>query len=293
MNEKKRRLIESGMKLFSAKGYHNTSIQEIASSAGVSKGAFYLYFESKEQFITTAIHHFYNQMTDKMKRISETKHDAREILEQQITTIIDYIYTYKDFIIMHLRENISVGEQTDKMMEHMQISSFQSLRENIRRIYGEKVNEIIVDVVIQMEGLINSYSKWIVIDDIHVEREKIGPFLVRRLDNIVTGMLQNKEVPLTFIPEKYNRHLTGAGGEELDPAVTILKTMKEKILSMEPGTEKVKKLLAAFQLLETELAKKERQPIMIQGLLAHFREIPEVHQECEQLAKEMKMELLK
>lgn len=279
------------MRLFSAKGYHHTSIQEIASSAGVSKGSFYIYFESKEQFITTAIHHFYNQMTDKMKKISKAKLDPKESLEKQITTIIEYIYTYKDFIIMHLRENISVGEQTDKMMEHMQISSFQSMRENINRIYGEEVNEMIVDVVIQMEGLINTYSKWIVIDDIHVDREKIGAFLVRRLDNIVTGMLQDKEVPLTFLPEKYNRILSS--GEEFDPVVAIMKTMKEKILSMEPGTEKVKKLLDAFQLLEIELAKKERQPIMIQGLLAHFREIPEVQQECEQLAKEMKIELLK
>ncbi|WP_425574658.1 TetR/AcrR family transcriptional regulator, partial [Streptomyces rhizosphaericus] len=38
MNEKKLKLIENGMKLFAKKGYYHTSIQEIASESGVSKG---------------------------------------------------------------------------------------------------------------------------------------------------------------------------------------------------------------------------------------------------------------
>ncbi|WP_249869294.1 TetR/AcrR family transcriptional regulator [Oceanobacillus saliphilus] len=291
MNEKKRKLIEAGMKLFSAKGYHQTSIQEIASAAGVSKGSFYLYFDSKEQFITTAIQHFYIQMTDKMKQIREANLNPRESFEMQINTIIDYVYTYKDFIIMHVRENISIGEQTDKMMEHMKISSFQNLRENLLEIYGEQIREMIVDVVIQIDGLINAYSKWIVIDEIAIDREKIGPFLVRRLDDIVSGMLKHREVPLTFVTEKFRNELKY--GSEIDPSMAIVSAMKEKVLKMEPGTEKVKQLLDAMQLLETELSKEETQPIIIQGLLAHFKEIPELTLECEQLAKTMKITLLK
>ncbi|MBT2216522.1 TetR/AcrR family transcriptional regulator [Virgibacillus dakarensis] len=43
MNEKLM-LIEKSMNLLARKGYHTTSIQEIATAAVVSKGAFYLYF---------------------------------------------------------------------------------------------------------------------------------------------------------------------------------------------------------------------------------------------------------
>ena len=43
-----KRLIEQGYKLFSAYGLKKTSIEELAQAAGISKGAFYLFYESKE-----------------------------------------------------------------------------------------------------------------------------------------------------------------------------------------------------------------------------------------------------
>jgi len=43
-----KRLIEQGYKLFSAYGLKKTNVEELAESAGISKGAFYLFYESKE-----------------------------------------------------------------------------------------------------------------------------------------------------------------------------------------------------------------------------------------------------
>jgi AcrR family transcriptional regulator len=42
------RLLEAGYEQFSAYGLKNTSIEELTRAAGISKGAFYLFFESKE-----------------------------------------------------------------------------------------------------------------------------------------------------------------------------------------------------------------------------------------------------
>jgi AcrR family transcriptional regulator len=42
------RLLEQGYKLFSAYGLKKTNIEELAEAAGISKGAFYLFYESKE-----------------------------------------------------------------------------------------------------------------------------------------------------------------------------------------------------------------------------------------------------
>lgn len=46
----KRKLILSGEKLFSQRGYDATSISDICELAGVSKGAFFHYFPNKEVF---------------------------------------------------------------------------------------------------------------------------------------------------------------------------------------------------------------------------------------------------
>ncbi len=47
MKEKERLIIEMAMKLFATKGVNATSVQEIVTACGISKGAFYLYFKSK------------------------------------------------------------------------------------------------------------------------------------------------------------------------------------------------------------------------------------------------------
>jgi AcrR family transcriptional regulator len=43
-------LLESGRDMFVARGYHRTRINDVVAAAGVSHGAFYRYFESKDQF---------------------------------------------------------------------------------------------------------------------------------------------------------------------------------------------------------------------------------------------------
>ncbi len=43
-----KRLLEQGYRLFSAYGLKKTSVEELAQAAGISKGAFYLFYESKE-----------------------------------------------------------------------------------------------------------------------------------------------------------------------------------------------------------------------------------------------------
>lgn len=44
------KLIDAGFNIFCEKGYSGTSIDEIVLRAGYTKGAFYVHFESKEQF---------------------------------------------------------------------------------------------------------------------------------------------------------------------------------------------------------------------------------------------------
>ena len=45
------RLLEAGVKLFSEKGYANTSVREIVELASVSKPILYYYFKSKEEIL--------------------------------------------------------------------------------------------------------------------------------------------------------------------------------------------------------------------------------------------------
>ena len=49
MNKTRRKIFETSMKLFAAKGYDATSIEEITATVGVAKGTLYYHFSSKEE----------------------------------------------------------------------------------------------------------------------------------------------------------------------------------------------------------------------------------------------------
>ncbi len=47
----RQRLLEAGQKQFTAYGLKKTNVEELAAAAGISKGAFYLFYESKEALL--------------------------------------------------------------------------------------------------------------------------------------------------------------------------------------------------------------------------------------------------
>lgn len=49
--ETKRKIIEIGMKLILEKGFDSVSVEDITKECGVSKGSFYTYFKTKEDFV--------------------------------------------------------------------------------------------------------------------------------------------------------------------------------------------------------------------------------------------------
>ena len=59
--EKKEALKKAAVELFSTKGFHNTSSNEIAKKANVSIGTFYSYFVDKKSLYEELITDLYNE----------------------------------------------------------------------------------------------------------------------------------------------------------------------------------------------------------------------------------------
>lgn len=56
--EKKTKIIEAGLEIFSEKGYYHTNTVEIAKAAGVSIGTVYSYFKDKKQIYIASFEYF-------------------------------------------------------------------------------------------------------------------------------------------------------------------------------------------------------------------------------------------
>lgn len=59
IQDKRARILAAGTEVMLRKGYNGTGVQEITQGAGVPKGSFYHYFESKEDFAIQALHYYY------------------------------------------------------------------------------------------------------------------------------------------------------------------------------------------------------------------------------------------
>jgi Transcriptional regulator len=63
MNEVNEKLLEVALQLFIKNGYSDVSTRDIAQAAGVSKGAFYHYFASKDECFNACFHSMMDRMT--------------------------------------------------------------------------------------------------------------------------------------------------------------------------------------------------------------------------------------
>jgi AcrR family transcriptional regulator len=68
---RKSELLDLALNLFSGKGYMDTSIQDIITVAGVSKGSFYHYFKSKEEVLDEIIDRYLQKIVRLSGRIAD------------------------------------------------------------------------------------------------------------------------------------------------------------------------------------------------------------------------------
>lgn len=66
-------IIQAGEHLFRANGYHATGVQEILKASNISKGTFYNYFKSKEDFSLQVIQMYGEYMTGYITRALENE----------------------------------------------------------------------------------------------------------------------------------------------------------------------------------------------------------------------------
>jgi len=96
IRQKSRENIEKiALELFALKGYHATSISQIAEKAQISKGLLYNYYKSKEHLLNTVIMKIYDEIMQ-IVQMSENR-PAEKQIEQMIVKTID-----------HLKKNITL-----------------------------------------------------------------------------------------------------------------------------------------------------------------------------------------
>ncbi|MGD9809563.1 MAG: TetR family transcriptional regulator C-terminal domain-containing protein [Deferribacterales bacterium] len=93
--ETKIKILEAGAELIHRNGFNNTGLNDILKLAGVPKGSFYFYFNSKDDFGLALIDHYVEMMKDIHRKNGVDK----------VTEPVDRMFALFDSLISEMREN--------------------------------------------------------------------------------------------------------------------------------------------------------------------------------------------
>lgn len=110
-------IIEAAAALFREKGYHNTSMADIARRVGVLKGSLYHHIDSKEQILFEILDRFTDVLLARSEaRAAEPVDDSSERLRGVIGDFLAVIRDYADEIAIFFNERRHLsGERWDKI----------------------------------------------------------------------------------------------------------------------------------------------------------------------------------
>lgn len=288
MKEKEKLVIETAIKLFAAKGFASTSIQEIAEEAGISKGAFYLYFKSKDDLLYSTLQYYFDIIEKRLSLYEDNKLSPRDKFVHQLKELIETFSEHKEFIIMQAREQaIPLNDTVKELLFRMHMESQKFYRDSLLSIYGEKLGPFVWDLSTMLDGIFHSYIKVVLVDENSFDFYEIAEYIMRRLDSLAAGfsndspLLSEQKVAdllhktkAIFLPN--NR-----------PIDAILNVMKKELANMENKNG----LDVSLEVLMAEAAKENPRIPVIQGMLSNFKGITAFEQYRREIAALYKFKL--
>jgi len=105
-------IIEASMRLFAQRGYHGTSVAQIAEATNLTKGALYWYFKGKEDLFITVLERIRDNWQEKIMSRVESSHGAAERLEHLFDATSEMVAATENPYSMHLFL-VSAGAQQE------------------------------------------------------------------------------------------------------------------------------------------------------------------------------------
>lgn len=104
-------ICQAALKLFAKKGYHRTSVREIARAAGLSIGALYGYITSKEDIFFLLYQRILSLFQERMGKAAEGIEDPELKLQAALKETLRIYDEYRDEVLFLYQESHVLGRQ--------------------------------------------------------------------------------------------------------------------------------------------------------------------------------------
>lgn len=140
--KKRQQLFETAFDLFTSKGIHETTIQDIAKAAGVAKGTFYLYFKDKYDLIDKLRKKKTAKLFEEAINFSRTV--QYENFTEQLLIIIEYIideFSNNQDLLRFIYKNLSLGMGLQNIHIDTDKEQGENTTSSIYEIFEERVKQ--------------------------------------------------------------------------------------------------------------------------------------------------------
>jgi AcrR family transcriptional regulator len=167
-NLRRAEILEQAEKIFAAKGFHNTTVAEIAGASGFAVGTLYQFFESKEQLYTVMLTEKLNRMYSGIRASVAMEADTTRKIECLVASQFRFVENNAEFCSIFIRgDHLSLSEGSAALRKRMVADytvhvSFTEdvLRDGIRAGVLKEMDPRMMAAV--LTGIINSCaSKWL------------------------------------------------------------------------------------------------------------------------------------
>jgi TetR/AcrR family fatty acid metabolism transcriptional regulator len=164
---RKQSICSAAMRVTARKGIASVTVQDIADEAGVAKGTVYIYFDSRDEILATAMDQAIEELLEKLAVACETCRNFREILAQRVRTQLQHFEKNRDFFRMYLAMSEPLGEK--RLKKH---ATYQTYLAQLEKLLTEAMErgDIRQGNVARLAVVISSAVRDIVLHRI-IERE--------------------------------------------------------------------------------------------------------------------------
>lgn len=184
-------IIEKSIEILSERTIASTSIQDITNACGISKGAFYLSFKSKEELLIAIFEYIIRDMTTKYQNLLNLQVEPKEKLTQYFMLSFQLFEKNSTFISTHIRELVNIVDEKvmANIRNHFRVADHMTIM-LLREVYPSKINESQYDLLICIRGMMKGYAEFIVIQKQIIDYYELSKLLVNRIDLLVEANLK-------------------------------------------------------------------------------------------------------